>query len=209
MAKFTEQHLAEEMKQLMLKKNLDHITVKDLTNAADVNRKTFYFHYHGIGDLIVSMYTKRFKQSLGGRIFTPATWQEQYLNLLKAIREESPWIERIYKSSYAPYFRMKMEELIKLAMNEFILETVKVYEKKHHYNLKLAENQIAYITQYYSTAFFGMLEQWFLKGMKEKEEDFIFILRLLNKDNMYRTFEYIDAYNRGLKTRKELSVEDE
>lgn len=184
------------MKRLMLKKNLDQITVQDLTDAASVNRKTFYYHYHDIGDLLVSIYTITFQQALNREGFTPDNWKDQYDRLMKTIRRESRYLKKIYASSYAPYFRMKMEALVQEAMKGFILAAMDTYERKNQQELRLKENQISYIQQFYSYSFFSMLEQWFLSGMKEKEEEVILNLDLITYENMYRTFEQMDRRNR-------------
>ena len=43
--------LRESLQRLLLEKPLREITVKELTEAADVNRGTFYSHYRDIYDL--------------------------------------------------------------------------------------------------------------------------------------------------------------
>lgn len=44
----TKRALAESLKKLLSKKNLDKITVKDIITDCGVNRQTFYYHFHDI-----------------------------------------------------------------------------------------------------------------------------------------------------------------
>lgn len=48
----TKARLRQAMTQLMLEKDLSSITVRELTDLADVNRGTFYAHYKDIYDMI-------------------------------------------------------------------------------------------------------------------------------------------------------------
>lgn len=48
----TKNELAESLKKLMAKKPLDKITVTELVESCNVNRKTFYYHFQDIRDLL-------------------------------------------------------------------------------------------------------------------------------------------------------------
>lgn len=50
--KRTKKLLRECLFSLLETKNIDEITVKELTEAADVNRSTFYFYYRDINDMM-------------------------------------------------------------------------------------------------------------------------------------------------------------
>ena len=51
----TKRRLREGLLSLMEKKPINEISVKELTELADVNRGTFYFHYQDIYDLLRDM----------------------------------------------------------------------------------------------------------------------------------------------------------
>ena len=50
--KRTKKILRECLFRLLSEKSIDEITVKELTESADVNRSTFYFYYKDINDMI-------------------------------------------------------------------------------------------------------------------------------------------------------------
>ena len=48
----TKKALAAALKELMTKKPLSKITVSDIISVCGVNRKTFYYHFQDIYDLL-------------------------------------------------------------------------------------------------------------------------------------------------------------
>lgn len=50
--KLTKRLLKEALIELLLEKDLSHITIKDLSDRADINRSTFYSHYVDIYELL-------------------------------------------------------------------------------------------------------------------------------------------------------------
>ena len=47
-----EEKIIDALKKMVLEMNIENITVKELTERAKINRKTFYLHYSTIEDLI-------------------------------------------------------------------------------------------------------------------------------------------------------------
>ena len=47
--------LAEALCQLLETKTLEKITVKDIVARCGVNRQTFYYHFHDVYDLMLSL----------------------------------------------------------------------------------------------------------------------------------------------------------
>lgn len=58
----TKARLRQAMTQLMLEKDLSSITVRELTDLADVNRGTFYTHYKDIYDMIEQVENEIFSE---------------------------------------------------------------------------------------------------------------------------------------------------
>ena len=54
----TKKRLYESLMKLVGKKPLNKVTVKEITEDADVNRSTFYFHYQDVGSMVVEMEDK-------------------------------------------------------------------------------------------------------------------------------------------------------
>ena len=48
----TKQALEASLKRMMLKKPLDKITIRDITEDCGISRMTFYYHFKDIYDLV-------------------------------------------------------------------------------------------------------------------------------------------------------------
>ena len=57
----TKRRLRESLMKLLKKKPLSTVTVKELTDDADVNRSTFYFHYQDVKAMVKEMEDAFFK----------------------------------------------------------------------------------------------------------------------------------------------------
>ena len=54
----TKKRLYESLMKLVGRKPLNQVTVKEITEDADVNRSTFYFHYQDVSSMVVEMEDK-------------------------------------------------------------------------------------------------------------------------------------------------------
>ncbi|SHK74950.1 transcriptional regulator, TetR family [Hespellia stercorisuis DSM 15480] len=52
MSNITKKQLEEALKQCLLQKPFDKITISDLTEACGISRMTFYYHFKDIYDLV-------------------------------------------------------------------------------------------------------------------------------------------------------------
>ena len=51
----TKKILREKLFELLEEKSLENISVKELAQAADINRSTFYFYYNDINDMLLQI----------------------------------------------------------------------------------------------------------------------------------------------------------
>lgn len=58
----TKQILRAALTQLLLQKNIQEISVRELTDLADINRGTFYLHYRDIYDLLHQIENEMFQE---------------------------------------------------------------------------------------------------------------------------------------------------
>ncbi len=74
MARNTQRLIADALRRLMQDKELDKITVQEIADEANVNKKTFYYHFHGITDLVCWMYTSELDQAIHTAVIQPDNW---------------------------------------------------------------------------------------------------------------------------------------
>jgi AcrR family transcriptional regulator len=196
MARYTQQLLSAAIKELIKEKPLDEITVQELVDRANVNRKTFYYNFHSISDLLNWMYTEGFGAEVSAAQIAPDTWKQLFLDTMDYVRGEAVYLRAIYDSGYGPSFRLCMKRLFERAMARFVRSAVGVFETRCQVSLSLTPQQLQYVVQYYTMAFFGMLEAWFLGGMPDSNEEFVYMLSKLSQNNMYQTFASLEKEKR-------------
>ena len=85
------------LKNLLLKKPLDKITINDITEDCGINRMTFYYHFKDIYDLIEWCCVEDAKKALEGKK-TYDTWQQGFLQIFEAVLDNKPFILNVYHS---------------------------------------------------------------------------------------------------------------
>lgn len=82
----TKAALAAALKQAMAKKPLSKITIRELIEACDINRQTFYYHFTDIYDLMKWAYKQDAEALLKGRS-NVLLWQDGLLQLLRYLND--------------------------------------------------------------------------------------------------------------------------
>ena len=96
MSQITKRALEQSLKNLLLQKPLTKITVSDITDDCGVNRMTFYYHFKDIYDLIEWSCLEDAKRALEQNK-TYDTWQQGFLQIFYAVRENKPFIINVYQ----------------------------------------------------------------------------------------------------------------
>ena len=85
----TKQALEESLKHMLLKKPLDKITIRDITEDCGISRMAFYYHFKDIYDLVEWACIEDASKALQGKK-TYETWQEGLLQIFEAVQETGP-----------------------------------------------------------------------------------------------------------------------
>lgn len=161
MAQTTKHALAASLKKIMMKTSLDKITVTDITNDCEVNRKTFYYHFQDIYDLIEWMFEYEGMKVIDGKE-TYDTWQQGYLQILEYVLENREFIFRTYNS----ISREQLEKYLYREVYGLLLDVV----KEKAVGIHMREADLEFIANFYKYAFVGYTLEWIGNGMKEKPE---------------------------------------
>ena len=82
----TKRLMADALKQLMTKKPLNKITIREITEDCGVNRQTFYYHFEDIYDLMRWMFRQEALALLDQREGV-VIWQDGLLQLFRYLEE--------------------------------------------------------------------------------------------------------------------------
>ena len=153
----TKPALEASLKKLMLHKPLDKITINDLATDCGISRMSFYYHFRDIYDLIEWVCVEDGRRALQDKK-TYDTWQEGLCQVFEAVLENKPFILNVYRA----VSRDKIESYLYKLTYSLIADVV---EEKSAGTV-LAEEDRAFIAEFYKYGFVGVMLDWIAEGMK-------------------------------------------
>ena len=175
MAQFTKYALENSLKRLLLEKPLNKITVSDITEDCGINRMTFYYHFKDIYDLVEWVCLEDAKQALEDKR-TSDTWQQGYLQIFLAVRENKPFIMNVYHC----VSRERVEQFLYPQVYQLVRGVVDEEAKTH----PVAESEKEFIANFYKYGFVGLMLEWIQGGMRADPEELVGKLSLLLSGSM-------------------------
>ena len=119
MSQTTKRALAASLKTLLLQKPLNKITINDIAEDCGISRMTFYYHFKDIYDLVEWVCVEDAARALEGKK-TYDTWQEGFLNIFHAVRDNKPFILNVYRC----VSRERIEQYLNPLIRNLILGVV-------------------------------------------------------------------------------------
>ena len=96
---YTKDLMKKEFMILLDKKTLDNITVTELAKRCNIERKTFYYHYNNLEELIKEIFQseldiviEEFNENL--------SWEDSFILASKFILDNEKAIRHMYHSDY-------------------------------------------------------------------------------------------------------------
>ncbi|MFD0694337.1 TetR/AcrR family transcriptional regulator [Paenibacillus sp. GCM10027628] len=175
----TKKLIEDTLLQLIEEKGFEHITVRDLTQRAMLNRGTFYLHYRDIFDLLEKFETETIQGLLQVTGSTnPANLlghDSQHepipvlMNALNYLNENARIFKILFKGS--PTFTTRLSSLIRTHMYEDLPK-----QQPERSSLVQQDFYIAYMAAAHS----GIIQYWFETGMTiSPREIALYLTRLL------------------------------
>ena len=157
--------LEQSLKRFLLKKPLDKITIKDLTDDVGISRMSFYYHFKDIYDLVEWSCIYDATNTLKGNK-TYDTWQEGLTSIFEAVLQNKPFILNVYHTTTQD----SIERFLFTTVHDLILGVVR--EKAQGTNI--SEEQIQFIADFYKYSFVGIMLDWIGKGMNEDYNEIVY-----------------------------------
>lgn len=119
----TRRHIYLAFFELLKKKSMDEITITELANAADIDRRTFYTHYHTVVDVY-----DEFKQGLQDRLRDLLELSEtngifdfdHFFDGLGPIMEDNrEFYEKLSKDKASMFLRYDCKEVLEAALLDY------------------------------------------------------------------------------------------
>lgn len=164
MASSTERALAESLKNLLSKKTLNKITVKDITDNCGVNRQTFYYHFHDVYDLMEWMFTQAAQEYISTGLSTE-NWKNVLMGVLDDLVGEKQFILNTYHSLNRRQLDQFMQRLIRPALVAYAAEAA---EKNG-----AGREDIDFVADMCTYAIVGIITEWFASGLTDKYREIL------------------------------------
>lgn len=174
--------LEASLKNLLLKKPVDKITITDLTNDCGITRMAFYYHFKDIYDLVEWSCYEDASKALHGKK-TYETWQEGLMQIFEAVMENKPFIMNVYHA----LSREQIENYLFRLTRDLIMNVIKECSK----GMNITVSEQSFIADFYKYSFVGVMLDWIKKGMKENYHEIvndIFITMSGNIKNSLQNF---------------------
>lgn len=160
----TKKALAASLKNLLLQKPLNKITINDIVGDCDINRMTFYYHFRDIYDLVEWTCAEEAAQAMEGKK-TYDTWQEGFLNVFTAVQANKPLIMNVYRS----VSRERIEQYLNPLIHSLILGVV----EEKSVEMPISEADKRFIANFYEYAYIGVMLEWIDNNMREDPVDIV------------------------------------
>ena len=180
MSEITKRALEQSLKNLLLKKPLNKITINDIAEDCGINRMTFYYHFKDIYDLVEWSCLEDTQKALKEKK-TYDTWQEGLLQIFYAVRENKPFIMNVYHC----VDRAQVEKYLTPLTDELLMGVIEEKSK----GVRVRSEDKEFIAQVFSYCFIGIMLDWVRDDMKEDPEVIVGKLALVLKDSVTHAIE--------------------
>ena len=157
MSDITKRALEESLKNLLLQKPLDKITISDIAADCGISRMTFYYHFKDIYDLVEWACMEDARRALEGKK-TYDTWQQGFLQIFEAVQANRPFIMNVYRS----VSREHVEGYLYRLTYDLLIGVV----EERAQDLSVRECDREFIAHFYKYAFVGIMLDWIRDDMR-------------------------------------------
>lgn len=180
MSQTTKRALEASLKNLLLRKPLDKITINDITEDCGISRMTFYYHFKDIYDLVEWSCVEDASKALQGQK-TYDTWQQGFLQIFDLVLANKPFIMNVYHSV--------SREQVELYLYRLTYDLLIGVVEEKAVGMSVREEDKKFIADFYKFAFVGLMLDWIRNGMKEDPKRIVDRLSILIQGDISRALE--------------------
>ena len=164
MANTTKRMLSLSLKKLLEKNTLDNITIQDITDDAEVSRKTFYYHFQDIYALLEWTLSEDCRHLLENKV-KRGDWQESIVALFEYMQEN----RLIILNAFHSLERDTLEHEVFSILSPLLFDLLNA---QPNFELLNDEDQ-RFIVSVYGLGVTGLLLRWISTDMLAPSEPLI------------------------------------
>lgn len=154
---YTKNLIKQEFIKLLNKKSLHNITVTEIAKQCKIERKTFYYHYENLPQLVKEIFDEELEDVIK-EFNETLSWEESFISAEKFILENKKVVKHMYESDY----KVELEKYIFSISGEIMRKYVRRVAK----DTKAQEIDIKLIAYFYQCALSSSLVEWVATDMK-------------------------------------------
>lgn len=164
MSELTKKAIVNTFVQLISEKPLNKITVKELSELCGITRRTFYYHYQDIYDLVEKLFEQEAQNVIGAmqQELTSENWEEAMITAAHFVIKNKQAVYHIYNSIR----REDLERYLKQVTGEILNRLMETIGK----GIPAREEDRKLLAALYGNAYTGMIQDWIESGMKTSPE---------------------------------------
>ncbi len=162
--------LADSLRETLLQKSFSKITVSDIVDRCAVNRKTFYYHFSGIHDLLFWMFSQEFQK----KIHIDDTLTD-YVTLSHSVMDYVEQNEAIFHNVFGTLGEEGVKRALYTDIEELQQRIISDYE--HRYQVAFEDEFRGFLVKFLTDAIVGILMEWIRHRRNRNREQTIEYLR--------------------------------
>ena len=174
---YTKRAMAASLKNLMMQKPLERISIREIMEGCGMKRQNFYYHFEDIYALLKWMFHEEIVSPLRrheGVLF----WQDGLLQLFRYLQENKAVCQCALRSMGRPF----MKDLFMDEINQMVGHVARQLAEPLDWENK--ERELEMITRFYVIALSGVIEGWVLDELEYTPEELISFADTLLKDHI-------------------------
>lgn len=122
MTNLTKKAMADALKRMLHQRALEHITVQDVADEAGISRKTFYYHFHDIYELVEWLLLEECRNLTDGH--RAGGWIQDVANGLSYATENREWLKNIYRSMDRPQLEVILRKIVRPLIRDSFVQAL-------------------------------------------------------------------------------------
>jgi probable dihydroxyacetone kinase regulator len=176
----TKKKLAESLKKLMSERPFEKIKIQDIVDLCNMNRRTFYYHFKDIYELLEWFYHDEALKQLEINS-TYETWTNEFLYLFHYIEANKKVTLCVFKSLGREY--------LEGFMYKSIFRVVKNIVYNLALDLEVKETQKDFMAHYYTVSLVGMMIHWIQADFTPSPSEIASMTKLIIQGTMRNALE--------------------